>query len=75
MAPILLKQMVYFYPGYGSVTWWRHQRIKKHVADPHVNKQCCVGHVTVPLTTLRVGTVSLILQPKSRLTNFPAYTY
>ena len=35
-APILLKQMVYFYPGDDSATWWCRQQIKKEsMADPH----------------------------------------
>ena len=36
MTPILLKQMVNFYPGYDTmtVTWWRHQQIKKYDRSP-----------------------------------------
>ena len=29
-APIRLKQIVHFCPGYDSLTWWRNQRIKKY---------------------------------------------
>ena len=34
MTPTLLKQIVYFSPGYDSVTWWRHQRIKTYNRSP-----------------------------------------
>ena len=30
MAPNHLKQMVYFSPGYDSMTWWCRLRIKKY---------------------------------------------
>ena len=36
MAPILLKQMVYLYSGYNSVTWWRHQWMNKYGRSPLV---------------------------------------
>ena len=34
LEPIFFKQMVYFYPSYDSITWWRHQRIKKYHIAP-----------------------------------------
>ena len=33
--PTLLKQLLYFYPGYDSVTWWRRHWIKKVWHIPH----------------------------------------
>ena len=43
---MLLAHMLYFYPGYDSVTWWwRRQRIKKYDRSPlatksHVRMRC-----------------------------------
>ena len=40
MAPILQKQMFYFYPGYDSITCWHRQWITKN-ADPHCGAILC----------------------------------
>ena len=34
MAPTLLKQMIYFYPGYDTITWCYQQRNKKYDSAP-----------------------------------------
>ena len=41
MTPIFPKQLVYFSPGYDSVTLWRHQWIKKYDISP---LQKCLMH-------------------------------